>query len=250
MNNLKMFNYSGLLVRVVLVGNEPWWVLRDVCDVLGISNSRDVSARLDDDEKGVDLIDTLGGTQQTTIINESGLYSVILRSDRPEAKAFRKWVTSEILPQIRKTGSYSPVPTDPIEQVLMLAEKLTITAKQVIEERNKNAALAHVIEEQRPKVELAEQCINAVNALSMAEAAKVLGTGRTRLFAHLKASGVLMRSNNPYQEFVDRGLFVVKAHPVKMGDICINYPQTYVTGKGIDFIRKSLNISTSKELAV
>lgn len=104
---LQVFQYCQTMdVRMVMRGDEPWWVLADVCRVLEIKNSRDVVGRLDDDEKGVGQIDTPGGPQEMTIINESGLYSVILRSDKPQAKAFKRWVTHEVLPSIRKTGGY------------------------------------------------------------------------------------------------------------------------------------------------
>lgn len=93
--------------RVIDRDGSPWFVLSEVCRELGISNSSDVAARLDEEEKGVAEIDTLGGKQTLRIINESGLYSIILRSTKPEAKKFKKWVTSEVLPAIRKTGSYS-----------------------------------------------------------------------------------------------------------------------------------------------
>ncbi len=93
--------------RVVDRKGEPWFFLSDVAIRLGVKNSRSISSRLDDDEKGVIQIDTLGGKQSVTIINESGLYSAILRSDKPEAKRFKKWITSEVLPSIRKTGSYN-----------------------------------------------------------------------------------------------------------------------------------------------
>ena len=106
-NEIQVWNYESSEIRTVQVNGEPWFVLADVCKVLEISNSRNISSRLDPDEKGVTLVDTLGGTQQMTIINESGLYTVILRSDKPQAKPFRKWVTSVVLPSIRKTGSYS-----------------------------------------------------------------------------------------------------------------------------------------------
>lgn len=107
MNELQIFNYEETPVRVIEQDGEPWWVLRDVCRVLGIKNSRDTAARLDPDEKGVYQTDTLGGTQNMTIINESGLYKVILRSDKPEAKRFTRWVTHEVLPAIRKNGGYA-----------------------------------------------------------------------------------------------------------------------------------------------
>lgn len=107
-NQLQTLQYYQVKdVRMVMQDGETWWVLADVCKVLGIQNSRDVVKRLDDDEKGVDLIDTPGGPQEMTVINESGLYSVILRSDKPEAKAFKRWITHEVLPSIRRTGTYS-----------------------------------------------------------------------------------------------------------------------------------------------
>ena len=112
MTDLQTFNYGEIPVRTVLMDGEPWWVLADVCRVLGIKNSRDVVNRLDPDEKGVAQIDTPGGPQQMTIINESGLYKVILRSDKPEAKKFTRWVTHEVLPAIRKTGSYGVTITE------------------------------------------------------------------------------------------------------------------------------------------
>ncbi len=107
MNELKTFIYNDARVRTIEINGEPWFVLKDVCDVLRLGSPHKIADRLDDDEKGRTLIPTLGGTQEVNIINESGLYSVILRSDKPEAKPFRKWVTSEVLPSIRKSGSYS-----------------------------------------------------------------------------------------------------------------------------------------------
>lgn len=93
-------------VRTLTIDGMPWFVLKDVCVALGVTNDRNVAARLDTDEKGARLMDTLGGPQEMTVINESGLYSVILRSDKPKARTFRKWVTSEVLPAIRREGAY------------------------------------------------------------------------------------------------------------------------------------------------
>lgn len=105
-NKVTVFNYNNAEVRSLTIKGEPWFVLADVCRVLEINNPRNVASRLDQDEKGVRQMDTLGGNQKLTIINESGLYAVILRSDKEQAKPFRKWVTSEVLPSIRKTGGY------------------------------------------------------------------------------------------------------------------------------------------------
>lgn len=132
MNDLQIFNYNGNDVRTIQIDGEPWWVLKDVCMVLNIGNARDVFNRLDDDEKGVDQIDTLGGKQNMQIVNESGLYNVILRSDKPEAKPFRKWVTSEVLPSIRKTGGYQlPHMSKELRAIIMQDQKIQEVEKRV-----------------------------------------------------------------------------------------------------------------------
>ena len=111
MNNLQIFVYGGEQLRTVQRDDGLWWVLRDVCRVLNIGNITDTKKRLDPDEVDLtDLIDSMGRVQSTTIINEPGLYAVILRSDKPEAKAFKRWVTHDVLPSIRKTGAYGVPP--------------------------------------------------------------------------------------------------------------------------------------------
>lgn len=107
MNDLKVFAYGEQQVRTVLIDEEPWWVLADVCKVLGQINPRAVAARLDDDELTSLKLTSGGQNRKMNVVNESGLYSVILRSDKPEAKEFKRWVTHEVLPSIRKTGSYA-----------------------------------------------------------------------------------------------------------------------------------------------
>lgn len=125
MNHLQIFNYEQSDIRTILINNEPWWVAKDVCDVLEHSNSRMALDRLDEDEKGVSSIYTPGGTQEMQIINEPGLYSLILGSRKPEAKAFKRWITHEVIPAIRNTGSYSSaiVPKSQAEMLLMYAQQ-------------------------------------------------------------------------------------------------------------------------------
>ena len=106
-NEVQVWNYESSEIRTVQINGEPWFVLSDVCKVLELSSPHKVAERLDGDEKGRNQIPTLGGVQEMAVVNESGLYTVILRSDKPQAKPFRKWVTSVVLPSIRKTGSYS-----------------------------------------------------------------------------------------------------------------------------------------------
>ncbi|MFB9485496.1 Bro-N domain-containing protein, partial [Streptomyces filamentosus] len=107
---VERFSFEGSEVRTVIRDGEPWWVARDVCAVLAIRNVADAVASLDDDERGVATTDTLGGVQQVVTINEPGLYSLILRSRKPQAKTFKRWVTHEVLPAIRKTGGYGQPP--------------------------------------------------------------------------------------------------------------------------------------------
>ena len=124
MNELQNFNFSGQEVRIITINDEPWFVGKDVADILGYSNSRKaLSDHVDDEDKGVTKSDTLGGNQNITIINESGLYSLILKSKKPEAKQFKRWVTSEVLPTIRKHGAYMTQPQVPTTQreLIMLA---------------------------------------------------------------------------------------------------------------------------------
>jgi anti-repressor protein len=235
MNELTKFNFSGKSVRVVMVNNEPWWFASDVCSVLGIVNGRDAIKSMPDDEKST--VDSTDGGPARNIVSEGGLYRLVFQSRKPEAELFRKWVTSEVLPQIRKTGTYGvQLPTDPVEQVLLLASKLTETAKIVLEERSKNQALTHHIQEMQPKIQLAEKCLTAKNLLSMNEVAKEVGTGRKRLFEFLRQKKILMSNNQPYQEYIDRGYFQVKIKTLTMGDRTENYSQTYVTAKGLEYI--------------
>lgn len=109
MSNMQIFNYQNNEVRTVEMNGEPWFVLKDVCDVLGLSDTGRTAERLDADELTRTTLVSGGQNREMYIINESGLYNVILRSDKPEAKPFRKWVTSEVLPSIRKNGGILPI---------------------------------------------------------------------------------------------------------------------------------------------
>ena len=142
MNELQVFNYNGNEVRTIQKDGEPWWVLKDVCEVLGLSSPHKVFDRLDEDEKGRNQIPTPGGEQEMTVVNESGLYNVILRSDKPEAKPFRKWVTSEVLPSIRKHGAYMTPET--LEQAILNPDMMIKLCTALKDEQDKNKALQAV----------------------------------------------------------------------------------------------------------
>ncbi|MDH1429130.1 Bro-N domain-containing protein [Comamonas aquatica] len=139
MADITPFNFGAHAVRVITRNNQPWFVASDVCNALGYINSRDAVAKhLDDDEKGVANSDTLGGKQQLTIISESGLYALVLRSRKPEARKFAKWVTSEVLPSIRQTGGYQ---AEPLAQRTARAHQIASAATAQVFEAVFNAAM-------------------------------------------------------------------------------------------------------------
>jgi prophage antirepressor-like protein len=139
-NNQLTFNFVAQSVRIVMIDDVPWFVAADICKVLSIANNRDAIARLDDDERGVGIIDTSSGQQEMGIINESGLYSLILTSRKPEAKAFKKWVTSEVLPALRQHGQYRMVGATDSALITMTQKQLTDLIERCIE-RGVGAAL-------------------------------------------------------------------------------------------------------------
>lgn len=240
MNDLQIFNYNGNEVRTIQKDGEPWWVLKDVCEVLGLSSPHKVFDRLDEDEKGRNQIPTLGGEQEMTVVNESGLYNVILRSDKPEAKPFRKWVTSEVLPSIRKNGGYI-ANQENLTPEQIVANAL-IVAQNIISKKDKQ------IEQMKPKAEFFDAVADSRTAISMNEVSKVLGIkgyGRNNLFEFLRNNGILDRWNVPYQRYIDCGWFrVIEQKYTRQGEPCVT-TKTLVYQKGVDAIRKKI-LSTDK----
>lgn len=235
MNDLHIFNYNGYKVRTIQKDGEPWWVLKDVCEVLGLSSPHKVFERLDDDEKGRNQIPTLGGEQEMTVVNESGLYNVILRSDKPEAKPFRKWVTSEVLPSIRKNGGYI-ANQENLTPEQIVANAL-IVAQNIISQKDKQ------IEQMKPKAEFFDAVADSRTAISMNEVSKVLGIkgyGRNNLFEFLRNNGILDRWNVPYQRYIDCGWFrVIEQKYTRQGEPCVT-TKTLVCQNGVDAIRKKI----------
>jgi prophage antirepressor-like protein len=211
------FVYEGRDVRIISLNGQPWFVAADVCSVLDISKHRDAVSRLDEDERGSVLVDTPGGQQQMAAISEAGLYSLIMVSRKPEAKAFKRWVTHEVLPEIRKTGGYYLPKTLP--DALRLA-----------------ADLAEENETLKPKAEMHDLFLAADNAQPMKEVADAVGVGRNTLFKLLREKKILTSQNIPYRRYLDRGYFKVIEKTIEMGGQVINKPQTLVTPKGIDYI--------------
>lgn len=224
MSNIIPFTYNTKQVRVIEKDGEPWFVAKDVCDILDVSNGRDAVSRLDEDEKNtVAITDGTPGNPNMTIISESGVYALVFTSRKPEAENFKRWVRKEVMPQIRKTGIYlSPV----------INSKMLYQIAQVLEEKEKQIALM------KPKSEAFDAFMDGSNLQPMNDVAKCLGIGRNKLFALLREKKIIRSNNTPYQEYIDRGYFEVKEKPIKMGDASFNYAQTFVTAKGVDYISK------------
>lgn len=167
--DLMPFVYADTAVRVIVINGAPWFVLADLCAVLAIRNGRDVAARLADDQKGVGQIDTPGGRQQMTVVNESGMYEVVIRSDKPEAVAFRRWITGEVLPAIRRTGSY--VADHPLAGPELMAAGYA-EAMKVLDQRD---ARIHQLESERavdaPKVSYVDTYVTDADLLSFSTVA-------------------------------------------------------------------------------
>ena len=236
MHDLQIFKYNGKEVRTIQKDGEPWWVLKDVCEVLDISQAVRVAERLDEDEVSqTHITDSLGRQQSTYIINESGLYNVILRSDKPEAKPFRKWVTSEVLPSIRKNGGYI-ANQENLTPEQIVANAL-IVAQNIISQKDKQ------IEQMKPKAEFFDAVADSRTAISMNEVSKVLGIkgyGRNNLFEFLRNNGILDRWNVPYQRYIDCGWFrVIEQKYTRQGEPCVT-TKTLVYQKGVDAIRKKI----------
>ena len=204
MNEMQVFNYKSSQVRTVEINNEPWFVLKDVCAVLDLGSAHKVSERLDEDERNhIPLTDSLGRKQETTIINESGLYNVILRSDKPEAKPFRKWVTSEVLPSIRKTGSYA-LPKDYPAALRALADAEEAKLRLLAE----NQQQAQVIADFEPIRQYVDTILESKGTMATSQIAADYGLTAQKLNKILHDGGIQRNVNGQwllYAKHMGRG---------------------------------------------
>lgn len=230
-------------VRTVTINNEPWFVGRDVAEALGYSKARNaISSHVsEEDKKDAPIQGTPGGTQKMTIINESGLYALIFGSKLESAKRFKHWVTSEVLPTIRKTGGYQ-MQAPQGKELLALA---VLEAQKTIEEKNAQ------IERMRPKEIFADAVATSKQSILIGQLAKLIcqnghEIGQKRLFKWMRENGYLMKSgsdyNMPIQRYVEQGLFEIKESLIANPDGSTRITRTTkVTGKGQQyFINKFL----------
>lgn len=241
MNELKVFSYEGNEVRTVQKGDGTWWVLKDVCDILELTSPHKVAERLEDDEKGRSLIPTLGGNQELTVVSESGLYNVILRSDKSEAKKFKRWVTHEVLPSIRRHGAY--VTPAKLEEIMNDPDAWIKVLTALKEERTAKERLQLEATKNEPKVVFADAVSVSDGTILIGELAKILKgngieIGQNRLFERLRQDGYLIKRkgtdyNAPTQKAMELGLFRVKETAITHSDGHVTISKTTkVTGKG------------------
>jgi anti-repressor protein len=251
MANIQVFEYQNSKVRTVDMDGEAWFVLKDVCGVLDIADHKVVARRLDEDEVcQTPLTDSMGRQQSTTIINESGLYHVILRSDKPEAAPFRRWVTNDVLPAIRKTGSYN---APQLTRSQLLATAL-IAAHEELEEKDKQ------IETMKPKALFADAVSASSQSILVGEMAKLLSQngiqmGQNRLFSWMRENGYLIKDrkrtdyNMPTQKSMELRLFEIKETSIAHSDGHTSINKTpKVTGIGqVYFVNLFLKTEKSRK---
>ena len=232
-NKIQVFSNEEFgKVRTLMIDNEPWFVGKDVAEVLGYTNpSKALSDHVDTEDKLNNETLLSLGQRGGWLINESGLYSLILSSKLPSAKKFKRWVTSEVLPAIRKTGSYNlPDFNNPAEAARAWAK----------EYEEKQKALAQVTE-MKPKAEFYDDVTGSTDTIDIGSVAKVLNIpnmGRNKLFSFLRENKILNKRNEPYQEYVDKGYFrQIETSWEHNGTTHINL-KTVVFQKGVDYIRQ------------
>lgn len=231
MNELQIFNNEEFgSVRTVEVNGEPWFIAADVCRSLELSNPTASMERLDEDEKAKFNLGLPGG--ETNCVNEYGLYSLVLGSRKPDAKKFKRWITHEVIPEIRKTGGYQ-LPQTYSEALRALADKADEAERLAIENNR-----------MKPKADFYDAVASSKDVIDIGDAAKVLavpGVGRNKLFSILRDRRILMSNNIPYQKYIDRGYFklIEQSFTTPDGETRVSV-KTVVYQKGVDAIRKLL----------
>lgn len=247
-NQMQIFNNEQFgEVRTALINNEPWFSGKDIALVLGYSNpQKAVRDHVDDEDRTVNESFTVHGTP-IILINESGLYSLIISSKLPEAKVFKRWITHDVIPAIRKTGGYIAGEENMTDDELV-AKALLITTEKLKQREARIAALNAQIEEDRPYTHFGKSISASSAAILLGNFAKIaanngVNIGRNRLFKWLRDNKYLMPDNKPYQRYVDQGVFAVKESKVFTGFEETIRTTTLVTGKGQKYLMERLEAS-------
>lgn len=252
MNDLQIFNNEEFgEIRTITKDNETYFVGKDVAKALGFTNPRDaIATHVFDEDKGVDVIDTLGGKQSMTVINESGVYALVFGSRLESAKRFKHWVTSEVLPSIRKNGGYI-AGQETLSDEELLSRALMVAQRKIDEKNNIIAMQDSRIQGMIPKEIFADAVATSHTSILIGDLAKLIcqngvQIGQKRLFEWLRENNFLIKSgssrNMPQQRYVEQGLFEVKESNIQNPDGSVRITKTTkVTGKGqVYFVNKFL----------
>lgn len=252
----EIFNFHGQDVRTVTINGEPYLVGKDVAEILGYSRPDNaIRNHVDDEDKLVHQFSASGQNRNMTVINESGFYALVLSSKLPRAKEFKRWVTSEVLPTIRKHGMFAT------DELLDNPDFAIATLQKLKEEREAKKLLEATIEEQKPKVIFANAVSASHTSILVGDFAKLmrqngLNFGQNRMFAWLRENGYLISRkgnswNMPTQKAMDLGLFEIKETTINHSDGHISINKTpKITGKGqLYFADKLLNVDDNKKFS-
>lgn len=232
--NLVSFDFRDNTVRSVVIDNEPWFIAKDVCEVLELADVSKACSRLDEDEKLVRVLFVSGQNRDSLFINESGLYSLILTSRKPQAKEFKKWITSEVLPSIRKTGKYEvqakpqfEVPTTFTGALRLALEQAEMLEKQTL-----------LIEQQKPAVEFVERYVEAKSTKAISAVAKILGVKQKVFISWLVERDYIFKRSGSYFPYSTYDQYF----EVKTGEANGHvFSQTKFTPAGIEWVSKKWN---------
>lgn len=255
-NKLQVFDFDGQQVRTVTINDEPYFVGKDVAEILGYKRTADaIRSNVPDKFKGVGILPTPGGKQKATVISEAGLYKLVFKSHAKNAERFTDWVASEVLPSIRKHGAY--LTPDKIEEVLLNPDTLIKLATELKKEREGRVLAEQKIQQDRPKVLFADAVSASDTPILIGELAKILKQngieiGQNRLFVWLRSKGYLISRNGtdyntPTQKSMELGLFKIKERTRVSSDGSVKITKTsMVTGKGQQyFVNKFLGDKSS-----
>lgn len=250
-SEIREFNFNMNKVRTVLINEEIWFVAKDVCEVLEIGNPSQALSRLDDDEKNTIILNEGIGNPEKSVINESGLYSLVLSSRKPEAKAFKKWITSEVLPSIRKHGGYiAERPDDTPEEIMARALLLANETMKKREERL--LAKENHVQKNIEKIEFAEAISGSPTSILIGEFSRILrqngiDIGQNRLFGWMREKGYLIKEegnrsdkNLPTQKSMNLEVMEIRESPVELNGATIISRTPVITAKGQEYFIKRL----------
>ena len=239
----RIFQFQNKQVRTVQVDGEPWFVAADVCRVLGLGNPSQAVSYLDEDERCLISNEAWRTNGAMAAVNEPGLYSLVLKSRRPEAKSFRRWITHEVIPVIRRTGGYQMAETSQSGKLLQFSRRDLLNL--AVEAENECEELRGVVADLLPKAEFYDRVADTGASFSLGETAKMLEIpcfGRNNLIRFLRAKGILMADNVAKQRYIERGYFHIVQRDYFAPDGTPRVKAvTRVYEKGVDYIRRLLD---------